>query len=149
MWHRGFNQWLIRYIYIPLGGNRNLWSVIATVAFVAFWHDHRINIVIWALVIVLFILPEILIKRYVKTKHAYLFKYHWFKYLCAFASSVYIYFLILTNIVGFGYGYDQLPLLWERIVNEWIWLLWSLVIVTSCVILMFYKRHLEDNRKNY
>ena len=57
MWHRGFNQWLIRYLYIPLGGNQNLWSVVATVAFVAFWHDHSLNIVIWGLVIVIFILP--------------------------------------------------------------------------------------------
>ncbi len=57
MWHRGFNQWLVRYLYIPLGGNRNILSVVATVAFVAFWHDHTINIVIWALALVIFILP--------------------------------------------------------------------------------------------
>lgn len=57
MWHRGFNQWLIRYLYIPLGGRTNYWSVIASVAFVAFWHDHKITIVIWALIIMLFLVP--------------------------------------------------------------------------------------------
>jgi D-alanyl-lipoteichoic acid acyltransferase DltB (MBOAT superfamily) len=57
MWHRGFNQWLVRYLYIPLGGNNNLLSVVATIAFVAFWHDHSLNIVIWAFALVIFILP--------------------------------------------------------------------------------------------
>jgi D-alanyl-lipoteichoic acid acyltransferase DltB (MBOAT superfamily) len=40
MWHRGFNQWLIRYIFLPLGGSRfklfNIWIVFT---FVAIWHD--------------------------------------------------------------------------------------------------------------
>ena len=57
MWHRGFNQWLIRYLYIPLGGNKKIHAVIVTIMFVAFWHDHTINIVCWALAIMLFILP--------------------------------------------------------------------------------------------
>ena len=117
MWHRGFNQWLVRYVSIPLGGRNSFISVISTVAFVAFWHDHSLNIVIWGLVIVLFILPEILIKRYMKKNYAYLFQYHWFKYVCALTSAVYIYFLILTNIVGFGYGLENVSLLWEKMRN--------------------------------
>ena len=112
MWHRGFNQWLVRYLYIPLGGNKKIGSVIATVAFVSFWHDHSLNIVIWGLVIVIFILPEILIKRYVKRKYSYLFQYHWFKYICALSAAIYIYILILTNIIGFGYGLNKLSFLW-------------------------------------
>lgn len=57
MWHRGFNQWLVRYLYVPLGGNQNIISVVATVSFVAFWHDHSLNIVLWGLAITVFILP--------------------------------------------------------------------------------------------
>jgi len=57
MWHRGFNQWLVRYLYIPLGGNTTLLSTISVIAFVAFWHDHTLNIVVWAFTFILFILP--------------------------------------------------------------------------------------------
>ena len=118
MWHRGFNQWLIRYLYIPLGGRKNLLSVIITVSFVAFWHDHSLKIIIWAFVIVIFILPEIIIKRYVERKYEFLYPSHWFKYLCAFTAAIYIYFLVLTNIVGFGYGLEELPFLWIKIKEE-------------------------------
>ena len=57
MWHRGFNHWLIRYLYIPLGGNNNICSVLFVVAFVSFWHDHTINIVCWGLIISIFMIP--------------------------------------------------------------------------------------------
>lgn len=40
MWHRGFNMWLIRYMYVPLGGNKSiLKSYFFVFLFVAFWHD--------------------------------------------------------------------------------------------------------------
>jgi D-alanyl-lipoteichoic acid acyltransferase DltB (MBOAT superfamily) len=105
MWHRGFNLWLVRYLYIPLGGNTNFISVIATIAFVAFWHDHTFNILLWAAVIVVCMLPELIIKRYARKYLGYLYPRQWFKYLSAFASSAYIYLLVLCNILGFGNGY--------------------------------------------
>jgi D-alanyl-lipoteichoic acid acyltransferase DltB (MBOAT superfamily) len=40
MWHRGFNAWLVRYMYIPLGGNKSIIKAYVLVfLFVAFWHD--------------------------------------------------------------------------------------------------------------
>lgn len=140
MWHRGFNQWLVRYLYIPLGGNKSIISVIATIAFVAFWHDHTLNIVIWAFALIVFILPEILIKRHARNNWRELFGLHWFKYLAAVSSAIYIYFLVFSNIVGFGYGVDKLYLISEKIQQEWKELLWSIFVLTSAVILMFYQR---------
>lgn len=115
MWHRGFNQWLVRYLYIPLGGNKSIISVIATIAFVAFWHDHTLNIVIWAFALIVFILPELLIKRHARKSWRELFGQHWFKYLAAVFSAIYIYFLVFSNIIGFGYGVDKLYLIGEKI----------------------------------
>jgi len=108
MWHRGFNHWLIRYLYIPLGGNKNYFSVLAVVAFVAFWHDHNLNIILWAFLIVLCMIPELMIKRYFRKNHSNLYKKHWFKYLSGFAAAIYIYLLMICNLVGFGYGADQI-----------------------------------------
>jgi len=149
MWHRGFNQWLVRYLYIPLGGNKQvIISTISVIAFVAFWHDHTINIVIWAFTFILFILPEILIKRYTKKYLPHLFKRHWFKYTAALASAFYIYLLVYSNIIGFGYGIDKAYILWEKVWEEWVSVVWSLAVLSSAVILMFYQRSLEGDR-NY
>ena len=39
-WHRSFNRWLVRYIYIPIGGSRYKYvNVFVVFTFVALWHD--------------------------------------------------------------------------------------------------------------
>ncbi|KAF9429700.1 glycerol transporter, partial [Entomortierella beljakovae] len=60
-WHKSFNLWLIRYVYIPMGGTRyamyNIWIVFT---FVAVWHDIQLKLLAWGWLISLFILPEII-----------------------------------------------------------------------------------------
>ncbi|KAI8621976.1 MBOAT, membrane-bound O-acyltransferase family-domain-containing protein [Chytriomyces sp. MP71] len=39
-WHRSFNRWIIRYIYVPLGGSKMyILNLIFSFTFVAIWHD--------------------------------------------------------------------------------------------------------------
>jgi D-alanyl-lipoteichoic acid acyltransferase DltB (MBOAT superfamily) len=45
MWHRGYNLWLVRYLFVPFGGNKTFWSYVAVFAFVAFWHDTSASII--------------------------------------------------------------------------------------------------------
>lgn len=60
-WHRSFNRWTIRYIYIPLGGSkRPVLNTLAVFTFVAFWHDISLKLLVWGWLITLFILPEII-----------------------------------------------------------------------------------------
>jgi D-alanyl-lipoteichoic acid acyltransferase DltB (MBOAT superfamily) len=65
-WHRSFNQWLIKYIFIPLGGNKykflNIWVIFT---FVALWHDLEIKLLVWAWFICIFLIPEIIGKIFV------------------------------------------------------------------------------------
>ena len=43
-WHSSFNQWLVRYLYIPLGGSRRRAAAIwPTFFFVAVWHDLEVG----------------------------------------------------------------------------------------------------------
>ncbi|CAO3600049.1 unnamed protein product [Absidia cylindrospora] len=60
-WHRTFNRWLIRYVYVPLGGAKyfmfNMWVVFT---FVALWHDIELKLLAWGWLICLFLLPEII-----------------------------------------------------------------------------------------
>ena len=65
MWHRAFNQWLVRYLFIPLGGSTykiyNIWVVFG---FVALWHDLSLNLLAWGWGMCLFIMPEVVVKAY-------------------------------------------------------------------------------------
>jgi protein-cysteine N-palmitoyltransferase HHAT len=74
-WHRSFNQWLIRYIFIPLGGTKyksyNIWVVFT---FVAIWHDLELNLLVWAWGICLSLVPEITLKWYFTRKEVTLSK---------------------------------------------------------------------------
>ena len=73
-WHRSFNRWIIRYIYIPLGGSggvgratqgtwgtlRSILNMLAVFTFVALWHDIQLRLLIWGWLVTLFVLPEVL-----------------------------------------------------------------------------------------
>jgi D-alanyl-lipoteichoic acid acyltransferase DltB (MBOAT superfamily) len=63
-WHRSFNRWTIRYIYIPLGGANYLgFSMWVVFTFVALWHDIELRLLAWGWLICLFLLPEIVGSR--------------------------------------------------------------------------------------
>ena len=60
-WHASYNRWLVRYIYVPLGGARyrllNVWVVFG---FVGAWHDKIAwHLIHWAWIFALFLAPEI------------------------------------------------------------------------------------------
>ena len=66
-WHRSFNKWIVRYLYIPLGGNKTyIWNIWIVFTFVALWHDIELKLLIWGWVIALFIVPEYLCKSVFK-----------------------------------------------------------------------------------
>ncbi|KAG0290919.1 glycerol transporter [Linnemannia gamsii] len=70
-WHKSYNLWTLRYIYIPLGGTRyaiyNIWVVFT---FVAVWHDINLKLLAWAWLISFFVLPEIIASKIFSKKKA-------------------------------------------------------------------------------
>lgn len=48
---RSFNRWLVRYIYVPLGGARpgREWNVFVVFIFVALWHDVETKLFLWGM----------------------------------------------------------------------------------------------------
>lgn len=119
MWHRAFNQWLIRYLFVPLGGSRykifNIWVVFG---FVALWHDLTLNLLAWGWGMCIFIMPEVLVKAYfASAKMAEFRKSLVYSWLCAFAGGVYICLMILANLVGFSFGLSGLRITLEGMMN--------------------------------
>src|SRR6202044_3214030 len=75
-WHRSFNRWIIRYIYIPLGGNkRPIVNTLAVFTFVAVWHDISLKLLAWGWLVTLFILPEVIARMIMPPKKVGLFKF--------------------------------------------------------------------------
>ncbi|KAF9183714.1 glycerol transporter [Haplosporangium sp. Z 767] len=70
-WHKSYNLWILRYLYIPLGGTAkaiyNIWVVFT---FVAVWHDINLKLLAWGWLISLFILPEIIASKVFSKKKA-------------------------------------------------------------------------------
>lgn len=102
-WHRSFNKWVIRYIYIPLGGSKyRILGSLATFSFVALWHDIELRLLIWGWAIVLFLLPEMIATKLIKPyKNEW-----WYRHACAFGAVVNIWMMMLANLFGFCLGKD-------------------------------------------
>jgi D-alanyl-lipoteichoic acid acyltransferase DltB (MBOAT superfamily) len=63
-WHRSYNLWIVRYLYIPLGGARRLAATsILIFTFVALWHDLSPRLLAWGWLAALFILPEVVARK--------------------------------------------------------------------------------------
>ena len=155
-WHRSYNVWLIRYMYIPLGGkNKKLFNTFIIFSFVALWHDLKFNLLLWAWTIYLSLIPEIIIKSYFnREENQYLNNYMWFRYLRAWFSSIIIILMITANLMGFGIGNKELVdalLNLFKLTTPSRFLLVSLFF-SPLTLAMFYIRELERMngiKKNY
>jgi protein-cysteine N-palmitoyltransferase HHAT len=115
-WHRSYYRWLLRYIYIPLGGSsfRSWWEATRTVVtylvvftFVALWHDIKMHLLIWGWLIVVFFLPEIAAgvlfpqRKWERRPTAY-------RMLCCAGAVGNVLMMMAANMVGFAVGLDGL-----------------------------------------
>jgi len=126
-WHRSYNRWLVRYIFVPLGGAnfrswraaaRSVATYLAVFTFVALWHDIQLRLLIWGWLVVLFLLPEV--------TAAYLFpRRKWesrptaYRTLCAVGAVGNILLMISANLVGFAVGLDGLETILKGILHDW------------------------------
>lgn len=118
-WHRSFNRWIVRYIYIPLGGSSNgltkspwakargILNILAVFTFVALWHDINLRLLAWGWLITFFVLPEVLAerlfppKRWKDDRNAY-------RVICGIGAVGNILIMMSANLVGFALGLDGL-----------------------------------------
>lgn len=156
-WHRSYNRWLIRYLYIPMGGSsfRNWQAMAKSVVtylviftFVALWHDIKLRLLIWGWLIVLFMIPE--------WTAAYLFpKRNWehrpteYRFLCAVGCVMNTLMMIAANLVGFAVGLDGLMSILQSILHDWsgiVFLCTAFTTLFVAVQCMFEVRESEARR---
>lgn len=67
-WHRSLNEWIVRYMYKPLGGTDyiaiTVWPIFI---FIAIWHDLWWRWVVWALCNCVFMVIEVSILHFAST----------------------------------------------------------------------------------
>lgn len=119
-WHASFNKWLVRYLYIPLGGSRrkllNVWVIFT---FVAIWHDLEWKLLSWAWLTCIFFIPEIVIKSSVNTFQARsALGAFIFRELSAVGGAVTITCLMVANLAGFVIGPSGINWLISRLLQK-------------------------------
>ncbi|CAL9098871.1 unnamed protein product [Musa textilis] len=119
-WHASFNKWLVRYMYIPLGGSqRKLVNVWVIFTFVAVWHDLEWKLLSWAWLTCIFFAPEILIKscrNAVQVRSAFGMCIQ--RELNAVAGAVTISCLMVANLAGFVMGPSGIKWLISRLLHK-------------------------------
>ncbi|KAI9022587.1 MBOAT, membrane-bound O-acyltransferase family-domain-containing protein [Hyaloraphidium curvatum] len=144
-WHRSYNRWLIRYMYVPLGGSkRRLLSMPVIFTFVGFWHDRSFTLLAWAWLIILFLLPEGLATAYFGTPKWTSWKYY--RYLAGLGGVANILMMMVANLVGFAVGVDGIKKMLSQLLTiEGIaFFLGTFVALFSAVQIMFEIRADED-----
>lgn len=108
-WHASFNRWLVRYLYIPLGGSAwrvlNVWVVFT---FVALWHDLlEPRLLGWAWASALCLAPELALKRFATTPWARARQHRGaYRHAAAALAACNITALMAANLVGFVLGLE-------------------------------------------
>ncbi|CAD8082638.1 unnamed protein product [Paramecium sonneborni] len=153
-WHRSFNQWLIRYIYVPMGGNKykslNIWVVFT---FVALWHDFKLDLLLWAWIICLALIPEIALQRYFDKE--YFYKKPWFIWLCRLGGGFQIEIMCLANLIGFGNGHEGMDVIlgkfmsWEGLLCFFFYCVIRNGFITTIQFRIRDDEKEEQNEKNF
>jgi len=113
-WHRSFNLWIVRYIYIPLGGSKNLLVVMALVfSFVALWHDLTFRLLAWGWLITLFLIPEVAARYFVPaTRYGTRW---WYRHVAAVGAVGNELMMFTANLVGFVMGVEGISYLYKEV----------------------------------
>ncbi|GIL45301.1 hypothetical protein Vafri_2572 [Volvox africanus] len=145
-WHASYNRWLVRYMYVPMGGSRwraaNVWVIFT---FVALWHDLEWRLLGWAWLMAAAIAPEMVAKAFGRSAAVR----RWygtatFRHVCALAAAANILMLMAANLVGFVVGLDGIvPLAQQVLLKQPGFLAVVFLALFAAVQLMFWKREWE------
>lgn len=111
-WHRSYNRWILRYIYIPLGGSggskiRAMINYISVFTFVALWHDINLRLLAWGWLASVFVLPEAIATMFFPAKK-WRDRPETYRVMCGVGAVLNILMLMVANLVGFAVGLDGL-----------------------------------------
>jgi D-alanyl-lipoteichoic acid acyltransferase DltB (MBOAT superfamily) len=155
-WHRSYNRWIVRYIYVPLGGGGGgrrptgskpspspsqsrlmakvlqIRNFLLVFTFVALWHDINLRLLMWSWLITLFVLPEVVggmlfpASRWRSRPTAY-------RVLSGIGSVGNVLMMMIANLVGFALGLDGLQNLLNSLTGSYS----GVAYMISCCVVLF------------
>ena len=108
-WHASFNKWLVRYIYVPLGGReRKALNTGAVFLFVALWHELSLSLLAWGGLNALFMAFESAAQRAI-ARSAYAADLQArapfiARQLKAALGALNLWALMIANLIGYSLG---------------------------------------------
>jgi len=138
-WHRSYNRWVIRYIYVPIGGSRSpgllgkvrqIANMLLVFMFVAIWHDINLRLLMWGWLVTLFFIPEIIASLVFPAKQ-WRDRPNQYRWLCGVGAIFNILMMMTANLVGYAIGIDGLKGLLHAMIGSTTGLLLLVVIVGS------------------
>lgn len=126
-WHRSYYRWLIRYIYVPLGGSdfgsaaraaRSVATYLMVFTFVALWHDIQLRLLIWGWLIVFFMVPE-MAAGYLFPARRWAARPTAYRMLCCVGCVGNVLMMMAANLVGFAVGLDGLQTILQGILHDY------------------------------
>ncbi|KAL2270053.1 hypothetical protein VTJ83DRAFT_2237 [Remersonia thermophila] len=137
-WHRSYYRWLLRYLYVPLGGSdfrsarsaaRSVATYLLVFTFVALWHDIKLHLLVWGWLIVFFFLPEIVASRILFPKRKWERRPTAYRMLSCAGGVANVLMMMAANLVGFAVGLDGLQSIVKGIFRDYSGLVF---LVTAC-----------------
>ncbi|PWZ03859.1 MBOAT-domain-containing protein [Testicularia cyperi] len=117
-WHRSYNLWIVRYIYVPLGGSRNqIPATLLVFTFVALWHDLSLKLLAWGWLITFFIVPEVVARKLVPASR--FGEEWWYRHVAAVGGVGNVLMMMTGNLVGFAIGTDGMRYMAEQLLGSW------------------------------
>jgi len=152
-WHRSFNRWIVRYIFIPLGGSgrgtsqvRALTNMTIVFTFVALWHDISLRLLTWSWLIILFLLPEVLCTKVLFPARNFTTRPGLYRFLSGIGAVTNCVMMMSANLVGFAIGLDGLKSWLMGLFGSqegWMFLTIAIPVCYVGVMVMFEHREAE------
>jgi len=107
-WHASLNGWIVRYLYVPLGGSKSqVWSIWIIFTFIGIWHDLWWRWIAWAWLNCIFFSGERAVQALF---HSHRFAWlrlrpTWHRRVVALAGGFNIHLLMLANL-AILHGFD-------------------------------------------
>ncbi|KAL4788357.1 MBOAT, membrane-bound O-acyltransferase family-domain-containing protein [Aspergillus varians] len=150
-WHRSLNRWIVRYLYVPLGGGSNrstttsggnppssiyakarqIFNFLVVFTFIALWHDINLQLLMWGWLITLFVLPEV-IGTLLFPPSRWRSRPNTYRVICGIGAVGNILMMMVANLVGFALGLDGIKGLLSQLLGSYAGLVY---LVSACCAL--------------
>ncbi|KAJ5292866.1 uncharacterized protein N7443_008819 [Penicillium atrosanguineum] len=151
-WHRSYNRWIVRYVYVPLGGAgrrpaagkpgpapsgfwvkfQQIRNFMLVFTFVALWHDINLRLLMWGWLVTLFVLPEVLGGMFFPA-HRWRSRPTAYRVLSGIGSVANVLMMMIANLVGFALGLDGLKDLLASLTGSYA----GVAYMISCCVVLF------------